>query len=132
MSERGPNGHFAKGNTTGLASGFKPGQTGNPGGVPKTKKELRELAREGLPKAFARAMEILNDDDAEWRAWLEAGKFLGAHSYIAPAKPEKEEDAGKTDRNALSVEERRAIARMRLSTEKAADAVPEPASDTEH
>lgn len=129
---RNANGHFAPGNDIGAETRIKPGTTPNPGGQPKTRKELRMLARGGLPKAFERALQILNDDKAEWRAWLEAGKFLAAYGYGAPPKLEKDDDAERPERTSLTVEERRAIARMKLSTEAPADAVRPQSEPTEH
>lgn len=123
MSERGPSGHFAPGNSVGAETQIKPGKTLNPGGQPKTRKELRLMARESMPKAFERAQQILNDDDAEWRAWLEAGKFLSLYGYGAPPKS-VEDDAEKSNRSvleALTVEELRALARRPIEPPPDAD-----------
>jgi len=109
---------------------FQPGKTGNAGGFHKTKRELRVRAREGLDLAIERAIQILKDENAEPRSWMEAGKFLGPYGYGLPPKAEKEDDATGSERSHMSIEERRAIARMKLSTEKAPDAVPGDDSDS--
>ena len=113
--ERGPNGHFAPGNKVGPR--IPKGTSLNPGGIPKTRKELRLLAREGLPKAFERARQILDDDNADWRAWMEAGKFLGAFSFSQHQK-DSDDEAMVRRFSALSVDERRAIAKMKMSSEQ--------------
>lgn len=123
MSERGKNGHFAPGNDVGVETRIKPGQTLNPGGLQKTRKELRMLARQGVPRAFERALQILDDDEAEWRAWIEAGKFLatyGIGNVTAGAKNEKDDDLDQP-RRPLTDQQREALARMALSTEQDGD-----------
>ncbi len=121
MSEREPNGHFAQGNATGVDTKFQPGKSGNPGGQPKTRKELRLMARESMPRAFERARQILEDDSAEWRAWIEAAKFLSLYGYGAQPKS-IDDEAERPERSRLTIEERRAIARMKLSSEAPPDA----------
>lgn len=44
--------------------GFRKGQSGNPGGVPKGLKELKELARKHSTNAIARLAELMEEDGA--------------------------------------------------------------------
>jgi hypothetical protein len=71
---------------------FKPGVSGNPGGKLKLNKELASLARESMPRAIARAVQVLDDDEAEPRWWLEAGKALAAWCGLAKGAPDGSED----------------------------------------
>ena len=42
---------------------FRKGQSGNPGGRPKVAPEVRELAKEHGPRAFARVIELMDSKD---------------------------------------------------------------------
>lgn len=118
MSERDAKGLWLPGAVVSPETQFKKGTSGNPGGFHKTKRELRVAAREGLDVAIARARQILADDNAEWRAWIEAGKFLAPYGYGVPAKTEKDEDAIVSPTHGLTVEELRALARRELAMER--------------
>ena len=121
---RAPDGKWLPGESANPETQWKPGSTPNPAHMRKTRRELVTLARESIPRAFERARQLLDDDNAEWRAWIEAGKFLAAYG-MGPPKPGAGEEIGST-KSPLTVEEQRAIARMRLSTETAA--LPESAA----
>ncbi len=119
MADRLPDGKWAAGASANPATQWKPGVSPNPAHLRKTRKELVTLARESLPRAFERARQLLEDDQAEWRAWIEAGKFLAAYG-MGPPKPSAEDPAERTA-SPLSIEERRALARTKLSTETPPD-----------
>lgn len=107
------------------ATRFQKGVSGNAGYQRKTQKELRELARGSVPKAFERAKQILDDDSAEWRAWMDAAKFITSYGYGSPPKTDIEAADRREDPvNQLEAEELRALARQSL-----ADDVPEPDDD---
>lgn len=118
MSERqrDETGQFLPNNTIG-PRWEKGGASPNPGGVPKTRKELRLLARKSLPLAFARAHQILESDNAEWRAWMEAGKFVASYSFSTHTK-ERDDDDSKPAAMELTIEELRALARRELRMER--------------
>lgn len=65
---------------------WKPGQSGNPGGRPKQVRELLELARTSVPKAFALAKELMADPGEDSRVRLEAAKFLTSYGIGAPPR----------------------------------------------
>ena len=58
------------------ARGFKPGQSGNPGGRPKALKEVEELCRKLTPQAIERLEKILTDDDAPAAAHTKAVEII--------------------------------------------------------
>jgi hypothetical protein len=48
---------------------FKPGQSGNPGGLPKAYHEARQLARAAAPAMMSRLIELaLTSQESGWRA----------------------------------------------------------------
>lgn len=56
---------FPRGNKLGLPTQFKPGQTGNPGGVPKDLREFRELYRARALMALSRIDDMLEHGSEE-------------------------------------------------------------------
>jgi len=56
---------FPKGNELGHATRFKAGKTGNPGGVPKTVQEFRELVRQRTMTALDRLDDLLDHGSEE-------------------------------------------------------------------
>lgn len=65
---------------------FRPGQSGNPSGRPKAVRELIELARESVPKAFGLAAKLMVNEDEDSRVRLEAAKFLTSYGIGAPPR----------------------------------------------
>ena len=53
---------------------FKKGESGNPGGVSKTAKEIRELARQNCPHAIRKLIKLLESKDE--RTVIAAAKEL--------------------------------------------------------
>lgn len=117
---RNAHGHFAPGNDIGAETRIKGGTTLNPGGQRKVKRELILMAREHCPKALERARQILNDDTQEWRAWMDAAKFVMSYGIGSPPKM-AEEDAEKASNDPvdqLTVAELQALARQSLADEQ--------------
>lgn len=57
---------MAKGNPSpNMATRFKPGHSGNPGGLPKPVREIREMCREHGPKLIERLLEIAQNGSTE-------------------------------------------------------------------
>lgn len=69
-----------------LETRWQPGQSGNPAGRPKAVRELLDLARRGVPSAFAFAFKLLQDEREASRDRLEAAKFIVAYGLGAPPK----------------------------------------------
>lgn len=113
-------------------SRWKKGQSGNHGGWSKTTRELKELARSHVAKAFERARQILDDDDAEWRAWMDAGRFVASYGIGAPPKAEvaSADELPDDPVTQLDAEELRALARQSLADEAAPDAGDDDSDDT--
>ncbi len=108
------------------ATRIKKGEVRNPGALRKERRELITLAREHVPKAFARAREILDDDKAEWRAWIEAGKFITGYALGAPRNnPDPDlDEKPESPVTQLDAETLRALARQSL-----AEASPDESDD---
>jgi hypothetical protein len=129
-----PSNQFKPGNTASANHRWQKGVSANPGGYSKTKLELRIKAREGLDLALDRALQILKDDDAEWEAWVACGKFVGPYGYGIPKAEKDTEDQRSRELSPLSIDERRALARIKMSNE-VPDVAPDaddPASDEPH
>lgn len=116
------------------ATRFGKGESGNPGGRRKLKRELVLMARDHVPKAIERARQILDDDDAEWRAWMDAAKFVTAYGIGAPPKSETAKDDRPADPSEeLEVDELRALARQALADDAAeTDDAGDDSDETEH
>lgn len=131
--QRNEAGRFVPGRSANPETLFPKGKSANPGGIPKTRRELRALAREHMPRAIERAREVLDNDRAKPKDWNEAAKFLATVAGLStPPKSDRDDDAAGVIRTPLTVEERRAIARMRLSSEAPPDVAPGNTANTEH
>jgi hypothetical protein len=119
--DRLPDGKFAPGKSFNPATQFKPGVSGNPLGVRVERRQIVELARKSMPKAIERARQILDDDTAEPRMWLEAGKFILSSSGIGESFERKRDKDKPTLLEALTVDEIRALARQSLAEEARQD-----------
>lgn len=131
--DRGEAGKWLPGASANPDTRFPKGKSGNPGGIPKTRRELRALAREHMPRAIERAAEILGNDTAKPKEWCEAGKFLAGVCGLNVAPKSERDDEGAAARNALdslTLDELRALARreMRMELKRDGDA----AADAEH
>lgn len=60
---RGGGRPFAKGNKP--VAGFKPGQSGNPGGLPKSHRELRALFLDRSPEAADKLLDLMRSSGSE-------------------------------------------------------------------
>ena len=83
----------------GRATAFKKGQSGNPGGRPKTVKEVQELAREQTPAAIQSLADIMTNSSSEAarvsaasellnRAWGKAPQTITGEGGEGPVKAE--------------------------------------------
>jgi hypothetical protein len=137
VSDRAPDGKWLPGASYSPATQIKKGQTLNPGGMRKTRRELVNLARESMPRAIERARQLLDDDRADWKAWLEAGKFILSCSAIGaqPGPKGGDDDAPQRDvLDELTVEEVRALARQSLADDapESDDDAGDDGDETEH
>ena len=84
---------------------WKPGQTGNPGGISPHELEVRRLCREHSPELITRGLEILQSTDDERVFWVGLGIVLergfGKPKEIAP----EDASAGAPDVSQLSDKE---------------------------
>lgn len=64
---------------------FVKGQSGNPGGRPKSEKEVIELAREASPRAIGRLIELVEAEDA--RTAIAAANSVLDRAYGKPTQP---------------------------------------------
>lgn len=76
---------FPKGNSFGAATRFKPGQTGNPGGIPKTLKEFREAVRDRAMVALDRIDDVLDHGSEE--GIIKASREVFAYAWGRPTQP---------------------------------------------
>lgn len=122
----GPGRPFRSGNPDISKYGWKPGQSGNPGGRPKAVRVLILLARESMPDAIRYADSLFRDENASHKERMDAVRFLAAYGMGAPPKVIDESDEAAADPvDSLTIEELQALARRQLSSE--APAVAEPA-----
>ena len=63
---------------------FQAGQSGNPGGRPKESAEIRALARQHSPKAFARIIGLIDSEDE--KVAFNAAKEVLDRAYGKPAQ----------------------------------------------
>ena len=75
----------AKGSVPGRP--FQPGQSGNPGGMPKGVAELRALARAHTADAIAALVEIVTDAKKPPAARVSAAQVLLDRGYGKPVQP---------------------------------------------
>lgn len=127
--ERTPDGKFTPDLKVGLATRWPKGKSQNPGGVSPLKRELRELMRACVPKAIERMAQILDDDEAGPKAWSIAAEFLAKYGVGTPRPTEKDDAAASRPRKALTDEQREALARLALSSERSRD---DAGPDAEH
>jgi hypothetical protein len=91
---------MSKGNPSpSVATRFKPGRSGNPGGRPRECFELKELARKHTAEAVERLVHWLRSDDA--RASVTAAQALLDRGYGRPTSHLEHTGA---DGNALRIE----------------------------
>lgn len=64
---------------------FQKGQSGNPGGRPKSEREVIELAREGSVRAIGRLVELIEHEDA--RVAVAAANSVLDRAYGKPTQP---------------------------------------------
>ena len=68
---------------------FRPGQSGNPGGRPKSNEHVRNIARSNSVRAVERLIELIESDDE--RVALTAAKEVLDRAFGKP-KPDTEHD----------------------------------------
>lgn len=103
------------------------GQTGNPGGRSGVANDLRRLFRGDVHEAREIVLRFMRDERAEVKTRVECAKLVLSYGLGAPQRFDPLEDTpGGEAVKELTVEELREIARLRLSTERPDDAVPEP------
>lgn len=66
---------------------FQPGQSGNPGGMPKGVGELRRAAREHSADAIETLVKAMNSPSAGWSARITAAMALLDRGYGKPTQP---------------------------------------------
>jgi hypothetical protein len=98
---------------------WRPGHSGNPGGRPKSYKELIAAARAAAPDAFARVVELMNDEDTRV-AHLSAIHVL-ERAYGKPKDYDpNEEKAPAIDLLRMSPEDRQKLRELLKKYEKPA------------
>ena len=81
-SERGK--PFPVGNKLGLPTQYKPGKTGNAGGVPKDVREYRELMRQRIPTMLARLDDVFDHGTEE--GVIKAIREVNANAFPKPVQ----------------------------------------------
>jgi hypothetical protein len=118
------------------ATRYPKGVSGNPAHMRKARRELVNLARASVPRALERARQILDDDNAEWRSWMEAAKYITATAAIGnqpgPKDREADERPDMDPLSALTIDEMRALARQSLAELPAGDADDDADDDETH
>lgn len=90
---------------------FKPGQSGNPHGRPRTEKRIIELARENSERAIEVLTEIMNNEDEKGSSRIAAANSILDRAFgRAPMRVRIEEDDGKESKLAGQVRDALAAA----------------------
>lgn len=93
------------------------GTSGNPGGRPKTEAAFRKRCRSFVDEHVIAAWEKEVREHGE--KWLEASKLLAGYGYGPVNAVDVDADGDEAQRaQPLTIEERRALARMQLSNER--------------
>lgn len=68
-------------------NGFKPGQSGNPGGRPKIPEEFKELARANSVKALKKAIGMMDDPSVPPQVQLKAAEVVMERAWGKANQP---------------------------------------------
>ncbi len=85
---------FKRGNRAGLATRFKPGRSGNPGGRPKALAEVQALAAEHTPEAIERLAQLMRTGPEA--VAVRAAEALLDRAWGHPSQPVEHSGSGGT------------------------------------
>lgn len=109
---------------------YPKGYSGNRGGKPKMDPALRKSVQDMTPELFKRLRELSLAADSD-SASIQAIKLLLLYAWGSPEnRPEDNDEAEKAPE--LTIEELRALARQRISSEQPADDVPALVDNSKH